>query len=140
MLTVLFPRIYFKRLSISWQLWLHNVLIVSHPAQLLIEKIKLKIGVMDRISTHKFKHMLWCISKRHAIFMDGDQPQNVLWQSSGSACLPHTLNNFISADFFYNPKSDFKIVILKIPQSKAVRCLLGISNEKSFKYLGVLFS
>ena len=41
--------------------------------------------------------------------------------------------------FFYNPKSDFKIVILKIQQGKAVRCLLGISNEKSFKYLGVYF-
>lgn len=54
-----------------------------------------------------------------------------------SAFLLLTLNNLTSTEFFYNSRSDFKIVTLKIPQSKAVRFLLGISNKKSPKYLGV---
>lgn len=49
-------------------------------------------------------------------------------------CFSPSYTNFSVPQVFHNPKQ------IIMPQSKLVKCLLGISDEKLFKYLGVLLS
>ena len=68
----------------------------------------------------------------YATFIDRDWLRIVVLRIP--VCFSPSYTNFLFPRVFHNPKH------IIMPQSKSAKCVLSISNEKSFKYLGVLLS